>query len=175
MERFGYFQCQAFTAISAGQVKWKRLLSPTRSPVAQVQDVLKTADLFVCLDTTPPPSPPIPCQLPKWTQPCKRREYWCGKSPFLFLFFCPPVILSFSLFLCLPPSYCLCLSLSLYCILSRFSPRHILALSVGRVALSFLNLLLHDHPRALSYIWIFAFLCVSAHTRVCLASLLKSG
>lgn len=95
-------------------------LSPTCSPMAQDWDVLKNGQ-FVCLpwQQLSPPSLPIPCQLPKWTQRCERRGYWCGKSPSLFLFFCPPVILSFSLFhfsVCIHPT----VSLSLLHYLSRF-------------------------------------------------------
>lgn len=102
---YGYFKHQHNPVT---QEKWQRLLSPACSPVVQKQGsgCVKNGQC-VCLawQTTPPtpPHPPTPllpnsCHLPKWTQCCEKREYWCGKSQFLFGFF--PVLLSYFCFHC---------------------------------------------------------------------------
>lgn len=180
--------------------------TPTCSPVVQeqVSGCVKNGQ-FVCLPWQQPPppthpTPPLPLPNPLsdaqvdtavWKQ---RILMW--KITLFVLFFCPPVIFSFSLFsFCLLPSYCLSLSLHLFHLSIGFSLAISVCLSPIAPVFSVLSLkhfffpackqplflvlllLINDHPQTVPYIWIFAFLCGHAYTLsicVCLAFLLLS-
>lgn len=185
----GYFkrQHQTFTAIWGAGVKQQRLCPPICSPVVQEQGsgCVKNGQ-FVCLPwqqpPTPSPQPPVSC--PSGHSGVKGDCIDVENHPFCFVFLSScHILVSFPV--CLQ-SYCLSLSLSLYCIQSCCL-LDCLALSLVFLSFFFYSssacrlfvvILLHYHPWTVPYIWIFAFVCIPVctySTCVCLASLLKSS
>lgn len=157
------------SAIWGAQVKRRETsvsCMPTSSAQARDQDVLKTANLFVCLDNT--------------HSGARGEDIDVENHPFCFCF---SVLLSYSrcFFLRLLPSYCRSLSFNPFHLSIRFSPAVSVWLSLFHApSLSHLfwffnpfNLLacrlpvlhLHDQPWTAPYIWIFACLCASTYMR----------